>query len=296
MRQTRGEFRLLDPEHRATFGPMHRADAEISFEAVDPAEIRPEVVAHHRELSYLGDFFMGHHQLTGDASRVVIDGGPAGAAASHDDHLTYFKLNPGDRRLERQALEAYLAARDISHADVASWDAHHVDLVGGFATMIRPQAYQFELLAESALREPIDGISLRRATHDDLDYLTAQDFVDNYDELLGKGDVRIAERLGAPVGIGLLIAHVLHDQAVDIGMYADPSIRRQGIGSSILALLAREALDTGRRVAAGCWWRNWESRQSIERAGLACVGTIFRLDLDRDRFALDVTSRRTQIH
>lgn len=126
---------------------------------------------------------------------------------------------------------------------------------------------------------------MRPATYDDLAYLNAQDFVDEYDSLLDKGSVRIAERDGAPVGIGLLLAHVLHDRAVDIGMYADPSMRRQGIGSSILALLAREALDDGRRVAAGCWWRNWESRPSIERAGLTYVGTIFRMQLDTTRFS-----------
>jgi GNAT superfamily N-acetyltransferase len=264
---------------------MHRADVEIAFQTVDPAEIRAEVISHHREQPYMGDFFMGHHQLTGDAARVLVDGTIAGAAASHEDCLTYFKLDDGHRRLGRQAVDAYVTARGVPHAYVASWDSHHVDLVGGFATTIRPQAYQFELLTESALREPIDGISLRPATHDDLDYLIAQDFLDDYDELLGKGNVRLAERHGKPVGIGLLIAHVLDDRAVDIGMYAEPSARRQGVGSSILALLAREALDSGRRVAAGCWWRNWESRPSIERAGLTCVGTIFRMQLDPKRFA-----------
>jgi hypothetical protein len=129
---------------------MHRADAAISFKTVDPAEIRTEVVAHHREQPYLGDFFMGHHQLTGETTRVIIDGAAAGVAACHEDCLTYFRLDAAHRRLERQAVEAYVAVRGISHAYVASWDRHHVDLIGGFADTMRPQAYQFELLTESA--------------------------------------------------------------------------------------------------------------------------------------------------
>jgi GNAT superfamily N-acetyltransferase len=264
---------------------MHRADVEIEFETVDPAEIRGEIVTHHGAQPYLGDFFMGHHQLTGHAARVIVDGVATGVAAAHEDCLTYFKLDSGHRRLERQAVEAYVATHGIADAYVASWDRHHVDLVGGFATSMRPQAYQFELLTESELRDPIDGISLRPATYDDVDYLKAQDFVDDYDELLSKGSVRLAERDGVPVGIGLLIVHVLDHRAVEIGMYADPSARREGVGSSILAMLAREALASGRRVTAGCWWRNWESRPSIERAGLTCVGTILRMRLDAHRFA-----------
>lgn len=75
------------------------------------------------------------------------------------------------------------------------------------------------------------------------------------------------------------------DDRVEIGMFTDPDLRRQGIGRSILALTAREVLAAGRTPAAGCWWRNWESRHTLEAAGLTCIGTIFRVDLDPERFA-----------
>ena len=86
----------------------------MTFATVDPAEIRAEIVAHHRGQPYLGDFFIGHQQLTGDAVRIVIDGAKAGAAASHEGCLAYFRLYDEHRRLGRQALEAYLEDRDIS--------------------------------------------------------------------------------------------------------------------------------------------------------------------------------------
>ena len=268
---------------------MHRADVEIRFESVAPGDIRTQVVAHHRSQPYVGDFFMGHHQLSGEAARVIVNGVEAGVTASHEGQLTYFKLDKPHRRLHRQALEAHLDASGLSRAYVASWDLHHVDLIGGFASTIRPQAYQFELLDESSLREPVDGLALRVAGRDDLAYLTAQDFLDDYDEPLRKGEVRIAERHGSPVGIGLSVANGINDNAVDIGMYADPAARRQGVGSSIVALLAREARVAGKRVAAGCWWQNWGSRPSLESAGLTCVGTIFHLQLDATRFSATET-------
>ena len=58
-----------------------------------------------------------------------------------------------------------------------------------------------------------------------------------------------------------------------------------GVGSSILALTARDVLAQGRTPVAGCWWKNWASRVTLETAGLTCAGTIFRLDLDPDVFA-----------
>lgn len=264
---------------------MHRADVDVRFESVDPDDVRGEIVAHHRRQPYMGDFFIGHHQLTGDVVRVVIDGAKAGVAASHQGSLAYFRLDDAHRRLSRQALQSYLADRDVTRAYLASWDQHHVDLFGGFATTVQPQGYQFELLDDSALREPIDGLSLRLATRDDLAYLTAQDFLDDYDEPLDKSQLRIAERRGMRVGIGMYVAHPISDRVIDIGMYANPSVRREGVGSSILALLAHEALDRGRRVAAGCWWHKWGSRSAVERAGLDCIGTIFELHLDANRFA-----------
>ena len=63
-------------------------------------------------------------------------------------------------------------------------------------------------------------------------------------------------------------------------MYVDPMLRRRGVGSSILSLTARAVLDDGRTPVAGCWWKNWSSRATIEAAGLVCAGTILRVDLD----------------
>ena len=64
-----------------------------------------------------------------------------------------------------------------------------------------------------------------------------------------------------------------------------------GVGSSIQALTARDVLSQGRTPVAGCWWKNWASRVTLETAGMTCAGTIFRLDLDPDVFAENVSGR-----
>ena len=177
---------------------------------------------------------------------------------------------------------------------MASWDSHHVDLIGGFATTMLPQGYQFELVDESSLREPVDGLSLRLATRDDLAYLMAQDFVVDYDEPLRKGQVRIAERHAERVGIGMYVAHPISDRAVDIGMYTDPSARREGVGSSLLALLAREALDSGRRLTTD---RPYSAR-SVRGSGSRCVTKIWmprrRISMRRSPWSTWRRTRRTR--
>ena len=95
----------------------------------------------------------------------------------------------------------------------------------------------------------------------------------------------------AEAGIAVHVRHALADDVVDIGMYVDPALRRRGVGSSILALTARDVLSQGRTPVAGCWGKNWASRVTLETAGMTCAGTIFRLDLDPDVFAENVSGR-----
>ena len=76
----------------------------------------------------------------------------------------------------------------------------------------------------------------------------------------------------AEAGIAVHVRHALADDVVDIGMYVDPALRRRGVGSSILALTARDVLSQGRTPVAGCWWKNWASRVTLETAGMTCAG------------------------
>lgn len=85
---------------------------------------------------------------------------------------------------------------------------------------------------------------------------------------------------GRPVGIGLAFPHPSAAAHTDIGMYVDPASRDRGVGRSLVSLLADQVAAAAETVVAGCWWRNWASRATLEAAGLTCIGSIFTFTLD----------------
>jgi GNAT superfamily N-acetyltransferase len=223
--------------------------------------------------------------LAGEHRSVVVDGETVGVTGWSDDGLSLLTLSPAARRHDRQAAAMVLHESGARTAYVASWDAHHLAVLGAFATGIASQAYQFRLVDRDDLREPVAGLSLRPATAEDLPWLESTGFQDDYGQFLDRNALSIAALDETEAGISAHVPHVLADDVVDIGMYVDPAQRRRGVGSSILALTARDVLAQGRSPVAGCWWKNWASRGTLEAAGLTCAGTIFRLELDPGVFA-----------
>ena len=270
---------------------MISRDIRITLGAISPADVRTAVDSHQLSLDWSGDSFMADHWLEGEHRSVVVDGATVGVTGWTEDGLSLLTLSPAARRHDRQAAEVVLRESGARTAYVASWDAHHLAVLGAFATGIASQAYQFRLVDRDDLREPAAGLSLRPATAEDLPWLESTGFQDDYTQLLDGNALSIAVLDGAEAGIAVHVRHVLADDVVDIGMYVDPALRRRGVGSSILALTARDVLSQGRTPVAGCWWKNWASRVTLETAGLTCAGTVFRLDLDPDVFAENVSGR-----
>jgi GNAT superfamily N-acetyltransferase len=262
---------------------------EVSVELADitPAEARAAAEAHHLTLDWSGDSFMADRWLEGSHRRVLVDGEPVGVLGwdPEDSCLSLLTLERRALALDRQVMETALAQTGCRAAYVASWDAHHIGALGAFATRIRSHAYQFRVLDPGDLVDPVPRLELRSASPDDLAWLDSTGFQSDFTRHLQHNALSIAVLDGVEVGIAMHVPHALDPSVVDIGMYVDPVLRRRGVGRSILALSARAALAEGLTPVAGCWWRNWSSRATLEAAGLTCAGTIFRLDLDPDAFA-----------
>ena len=263
---------------------MIRFDVAIRLVEIDAAVAQTAIENHHQGQPFSGDFFMPAKQLGGRHLAIEVDGRRVGVAAYDEDGLSLCTLDAAAKRFDRQIVETLLSETGATEACVASWDRHHVDLFGNFASSIANQAYQFELLDAEDLHSPVPGLVLEPASEADLPYLESTGFQPDFPDHIASGVVRVARLHGTEVGIAMLVPHILNEQRVDIGMFTDPDRRRRGIGRSILALAAREVLANQRRPVAGCGAGNWESRPTVEAAGLTCIGTIFRFGLDPDRF------------
>jgi GNAT superfamily N-acetyltransferase len=261
-----------------------RADVEIRLDEVEPTAARIAIDAHQLSLDWSGDDFLAQHWLDGTQRAVVVDGRPVGLAVWNDEALSLLTLEPAAVRYDRQVLEVVLAESGARTAYVGSWDSHHVATFGAFASGVGSQAYQFRLLAPDDLRAPVDDLEIRAPEADDLAWLVSTGFLDGPEAYVERNEVSVVMLDGGEAGIAVHVPHPLEPDVVSIGMYVDPLLRRRGVGSSILSLTARAVLDSGRTPVAGCWWRNWSSRATLEAAGLVCAGTILRFDLDPETF------------
>ncbi|SDS23011.1 hypothetical protein SAMN04489812_1278 [Microlunatus soli] len=265
-------------------GPVIRFDVDIRLPETDAATARAAIEDHHRAQAFSGDFFMPAKQLGARHLAIEVDGQRVGVAGVDNTGLSLCTLDPAAKRLDRQIVERLLEDTGATEAYAASWDRHHVDLFGNFASDIANQAYQFELLRPEDLRSPVPGLALHMASVADLAYLDGTGFQPNFTDLVDSGVVRVARLHETEVGIAILVPHILNGQRVDVGMFTDPGSRRRGIGRSILALACQEVLGNQQTPVAGCGAGNWESRPTLEAAGMTCVGTIFRFTLDPNRF------------
>lgn len=263
---------------------MIRHNVRIRLAQIDPAAARAAIAAHNRTQPYAGDEFIVRAQTGATHRSIEIDGDAVGVAGYDEQTVSLLTLTRAAHRYDRQTLEIVLAESGAREAVVASWDHHHVDLFGAFATTIESQAYQFELHSPADLATPLPGLTLTRATEADLPYLEGPEFQSTYVHYLDDDRLRIARLDGSEIGIGALEHPGIDESKICIGVYTNQNARRQGIGRSILTLLARELIEQTKTPVSGCWWRNWESRAAIEGAGLTCVGTIFRIQMDSQRF------------
>ena len=266
---------------------MIRRPVRVSLEDISVDDAHAAVDAHQLSLDWSGDSFMAHLWLDATHRAVCVDGeavGVAGWTVDESPYLSLLTLDGTALALDRQVMEVVLGESRARTAYLASWDARHVTTFGAFATRVGSQAYQFRLPDPDGLREPVPGLELTLATHADLDYLQSTGWQSDFSSYVDKSAMSIARLEGREVGIAVHERHALDASVVDIGMYVDPVLRRRGVGSSILSLTARAVLDAGLTPVAGCWWRNWSSRATLEAAGLVCAGTILRFDLDPDVF------------
>ncbi|MEO6511460.1 MAG: GNAT family N-acetyltransferase [Nocardioides sp.] len=267
---------------------MIRPDVLIALGEISADDARARYEAHHLSLDWSGDSFMAHLWQEATQQAVLVDDEPVGLACwTPDDggHLSLLTLDRSAVALDRQVMECVLAETGVRAAYLASWDTNHVATFGAFGTGMGSQAYQFRLLDPGDLREPLPGLSLALATHADLDYLESTGWQSDFASYVERSAMSVVRLDGAEAGIAVHEPHAIDPSVVDIGMYVDPVLRRRGVGSSILALTARAVLDQGSTPVAGCWWKNWSSRATLEAAGLVCAGTILRFDLDPDLFA-----------
>lgn len=265
-----------------------RYDQPFQFKPASRSEVDHLIKEHQASLPFPGDNFMPSLAVEGQPYLIVspTEKAPFGVFVVKDKvHLGLAYIRPPYKYLDREIMEQFLAEFNIHYGFVASFDHQMIQLYLEFIQRSELQAYQFELLHPDLLPEALPQIKLRMAKPEDVAYMDSMDFLTNSSAYIRRQEAWIARNeKDQPVGIGIIQPQVATDDYLDIGMFVNPGAREIGIGRSIAIRLMEIVLKAGRTPVAGCFYKNFESRRTLESAGMTCIGTIFRFSFNKDRF------------
>lgn len=265
-----------------------RYEQDILFRPATLSDVEFLIQEHRASLPFAGDNFMPTLAIQGQAYLVVspFEKAPLGVFVVEDKvHLGLAYIRPPYKYLDRQIMESFLAEFNIHYGFAASFDPHMIPLYLAFMQRCELQAYQFELLNPDLLPKALPQIKLRLADPKDVPYMDEMGFLTNSSAYIRRQEAWIArDDSDHPVGIGIIQPHQSNADYLDIGMFVNPTARNLGIGRSIVIRLMELVTGAGRIPVAGCFHKNFESRRTLESAGMTCIGTIFRISFNKDRF------------
>ena len=111
--------------------------------------------------------------------------------------------------------------------------------------------------------------NFRLATEHDLREIEqfASDFLDRYNERIRNNQIYVLEENNSIIGLGVLVDNKIMRNCAGTGMFTKESMRRKGIGRSIIIHLKTIVHELGKTPVPGCWYYNINSRKTLESAG-----------------------------
>lgn len=230
---------------------------------------------YRKTLSGVCDDFWEDHILGADLFLIKIDGHALGCFAVYQQtKLTQFFVSDEYCNLAQPVFQQILVEYAIQTAFVATCDELFLSLCLDFHRNVELQAYFFDGSVPHEVRPPEFGRScllpispgelaeVKGATGDFFDDVTEDDL------LLRKTMLYRLHEYGKTLGFGIVVPGRLLPQYASDGMITLEPYRRRGVGRSIQLHLADLCRENGLIPISGCWYRNENSKRTLESAGL----------------------------
>ena len=236
--------------------------------------MEPLFQQYKKTLSGVCDDFWEDHIIGADLCVIIMDEHPIGYFAVYEEtKLTQFFLSGEYHNLAQTVFQRVLAEYSIQTAFVATCDELFLSLCLDFHRSVKPQAYFFDGSFPHEVRPPEferscllpvfpgELAEVKEASGDFFDHVTL-------DDLLCKRTMlyRLREN-GETLGFGIVVPGKLLKQYASVGMITLAQYRRRGVGRSIQLHLADLCRENGLIPISGCWYRNENSKRTIESAG-----------------------------
>lgn len=247
---------------------------DYTYCKVQYSAIEPFFQQYKKTLSGVCDDFWENHILGADLYLIEMGGHTAGYFAVYQQtKLTQFFLSDKYLSLAQPVFKKILTEYSIQTAFVATCDELFLSLCLDFHRSVELQAYFFDGSVPHEVRPPEFGRScllpifpgelaeVKKATGDFFDNVTQDDL------LLKRTMLYRLNENGETLGYGIVVPGILLPQYASVGMITLEPYRRRGVGRSIQLHLADLCRESGLVPISGCWYRNENSKRTIESAG-----------------------------
>ena len=218
------------------------------------------------------------------STRILINEQEIGAFGIHQDTLlTHFHLTRPARRFGQQVFAEVLKQSKVSAAYVPTGDefflSHAIDY--DHYKNLKKQAYFFvEGSPELKPDQSANDLTYRLAQPADAEAIRAVsgDFLDKHEERIQNRQLHVGLRGDQLIAIGVIeYSHLLRQHA-SIGMFTHAAYRQQGIGTLTIRYMRNVCHAEGVTPIAGCWYYNYESKQTLEAAGMITQTRLLRFE------------------
>jgi GNAT superfamily N-acetyltransferase len=232
------------------------------------------------------DSFLEEHILKSSFYMIHYDEEVVGYYATFKDNLlTQFYLKRHLYPKSKVILNEILLKHSIQSIFVSTGDELLLSSVIDQDYKIKKQAYFFQDNKISIPEEKLykEG-SFRKAVDRDIEKIieVSHDFFDQLEERIREGQIFVFNNDKILLGVGIIEKSILQDGIASVGMFTNESVRKLGIGRTIIHHLKQWCYTNNFRPICGCWYYNDYSKLTLESAGMVSKTRLLNIQVHKD--------------
>jgi GNAT superfamily N-acetyltransferase len=252
------------------------------FEASQFAALSGLVQKYLVTLSSPIDSFLEDHILGSQFYTIAGEGKLRGYLALHEQKLlTQFYIEPEYLSQGQPIFRQLLSQFKPEAAFVPTCDEFFLSHALDQEITLKKQAYFFqdcrEIEVDSKIYRPGQ---FRPASEGDRAEIVniSGDFFDRLGERIARREIFVFREGEALLGVGIVEKGKLLPRHASIGMFTHEQHRQKGVGRSLIIHLKRWCYTNGFVPVAGCWYYNYNSKKTLESAGMITRTRLLRLE------------------
>ncbi|MBY0149354.1 GNAT family N-acetyltransferase [Neobacillus niacini] len=202
-----------------------------------------------------------------------------------DTLLTQFYLKRHLYPMNKVILNEILSKHSIQSIFVSTGDELLLSSVIDQDYKINKQAYFFQDNKISIPKEKLykEG-SFSKAVDRDVDKIIeiSHDFFDQLEERIRDGQIFVFSNDKSLLGVGIIEKSILQDGIASVGMFTNESVRKLGIGRTIIHHLKQWCYTNNLKPICGCWYYNDNSKLTLESAGMVSKTRLLNIQVHKE--------------